>query len=157
MQLHVSLPIVGEKVRREGRYTGWSEPVHGRELHPLKSIPTTVGKDRARLFLIDTGGFMNMISVTTAREVTKVYRDSQTMVKGLSGTVDKIYSADHIELQCGQVQYYIANEATLDLVPLSNQIGTEISGVLGTIAFLQLDVRIDYRDGLVDLAEKPGH
>jgi predicted aspartyl protease len=120
-------------------------------------IPTTVGKDRARLFLIDTGGFMNMISVTTAREVTKVYRDSQTMVKGLSGTVDKIYSADHIDLQCGQVHYYIANEATLDLVPLSNQIGTEISGVLGTIAFLQLDVRIDYRDGLVDLADKPGH
>jgi tetratricopeptide (TPR) repeat protein len=120
-------------------------------------IPTMVGKDPARLFLIDTGGFMNIISLTTAREATKVYQDSRTTVKGLSGTVNKMYSADEIDLQFGQVRYGIANEATLDLVPLSNQVGTEISGVLGCMAFLHLDVRIDYRDGLVDLADEPRH
>ena len=77
-------------------------------------------------------------------------------VKGLSGTVDKMYNADEIKLQFGQVRYFISNEATLDLGSWSNEIGTELSGVLGYIAFLQLDVRIDYRDGLVDFAE-PGH
>jgi len=115
-------------------------------------IPTMVGKDPARLFLIDTGGFMNMISVTTAREVTKVHEDSLG-IKGLSGTVNKMYSADEIKLQFGKVRYGISNEATLDLAPMSNQIGTELSGVLGSAAFLQLDVRIDYRDGLVDFEE----
>jgi hypothetical protein len=120
-------------------------------------IPTTVGKDPARLFLIDTGSYMNMISVTTAREVTKVHEDSRLMVKGLSGTVNNMSSADEIRLQFGQVRYSITNEATLDLVSMSNQIGTELSCVLGSIAFLPFDVHIDYRDGLVEFAEKPGH
>jgi tetratricopeptide (TPR) repeat protein len=120
-------------------------------------VPTLVGKYPARLFLIDTGTFVNMISLTTAREVTKVYGDSGTTLKGLSGTVNKIYSADQIELQFGQVREYIANESAFDLVPLSNLIGTEISGILGCTTFLSLDVRIDYRDGLVELAEKPEH
>jgi hypothetical protein len=115
-----------------------------------------VGKDPDRLFLIDTGSLINMISVTVARGVTKVHEDSQLMVKGLSGTANKISNANDIRLQFGQVRYGISNEAALDLVSISNQIGAEISGVLGSAAFVQLDVRIDYRDGLVDFAE-PGH
>lgn len=39
---------------------------------------------------------------------------------------------------------------SFDLTPLSNDAGVEISGILGFAMLRLLDVKIDYRDGLVD-------
>jgi len=48
-----------------------------------------VGGVANKLFLLDTGAFNNTISPAAAREVTKVYGDSNTVVKGISGKVKK--------------------------------------------------------------------
>jgi hypothetical protein len=37
-----------------------------------------------------------------------------------------------------------------DTKPLSDNIGTEVSGFLGFTTLHMLDIKIDYRDGLVD-------
>jgi hypothetical protein len=42
-----------------------------------------------------------------------------------------------------------------DLTQLSDHAGTEISGVLGFFTIHRLEVRIDYRDGIVDFIYKP--
>ena len=39
---------------------------------------------------------------------------------------------------------------TFDLTNISNATGTEVSGVLGFAMLFLLDMKIDYRDGLVD-------
>src|SRR5205814_4915469 len=62
-------------------------------------IPTRVSDAPTKLFLIDTGGFSNMISADAAREVTKVHSDSRMQIRGLNGTVKNVYSADKAVIQ----------------------------------------------------------
>ena len=47
------------------------------------------------------------------------------------------------------VQQYAEKETALSLEAMSDEIGTEVSGVLGVLNLRNLDVTIDYRDGLV--------
>jgi predicted aspartyl protease len=114
-------------------------------------IPTEVGDPpTTRLFLIDTGSPRNMFSVNAAREITKVHGNSRVELRGLSGSVNKVYGAEKTGLYFGHVQQYAENQIALDLESMSESIGTEVSGVLGVFDFRTLDVRIDYRDDLVD-------
>src|SRR5262249_29949849 len=62
-------------------------------------IPTRIGNLPPKLFLIDTGAMMNSISPQAAREVTKVHGDEYTSVKGISGSVKDVFSADKAVLQ----------------------------------------------------------
>lgn len=113
-------------------------------------IPTEVGDTTAtRLFLVDTGSPRNMFSVNAVREITKVRGNPRMTVRGLSGSVNKVYGAEKTALYFGHVQQYAENQVALDLESISEDIGTEVSGVLGVFGFRVLDVTIDYRDGLV--------
>jgi hypothetical protein len=118
-------------------------------------VPTQVNNIPSKLFLIDTGGFMDAISLATAREVTKVHEDANMSVTGLNGRVKQVYSADRAMLQFGLLKEPTDRMTTLDLSSLSQKVGTEVSGILGFITLNQLDVKIDYRDGLVDFEYKP--
>jgi tetratricopeptide (TPR) repeat protein len=118
-------------------------------------IPTQVNNAPSKLFLIDTGSFMDNISLATAREVTKVHEDSNMTVTGLNGRVKQVYSADSAMLQFGHLRQPTDRMTTIDLSSLSQNVGTEVSGILGFITLNQLDVKIDYRDGLVDFVFKP--
>jgi len=118
-------------------------------------IPTQVNNVPSKLFLIDTGSFMDNISLATAREVTKVHEDENTVLMGLSGRVKQVYSADRAMLQFGHLTEPTDRMTTIDLSSLSQKVGTEVSGILGFITLNQLDVKIDYRDGLVDFEYKP--
>jgi hypothetical protein len=42
-----------------------------------------------------------------------------------------------------------------DLTSISQSAGTEVSGILGFTLLHLLDLKIDYRDGLVDFEYKP--
>ena len=118
-------------------------------------VPTQVNTIPSKLFLIDTGAFMDAISLAAAREVTKVREDPNTIVTGLSGRVKQVYSADRAILQFGHLRQPADQLTTLDFSSLSQKLGTEVSGILGFITLNQLDVKIDYRDGLVDFEYKP--
>ena len=112
-------------------------------------IPTSVNSFPPKLFLIDTGSFDNTLSVAAAKEVTKI-SNSSTMVKGLSGNVKNVYTASKATLVFSHFKREDQDLTTFDLTHLSDSVGTEVSGVLGFAMLRMLDIKIDYRDGLVD-------
>jgi predicted aspartyl protease len=120
-------------------------------------IPTLVDQSRSMLFMIDTGAFTNVLSTRAAREVTQVRSDSRMQVKGLSGAVNNVYRADKATLQFGHYSQENQNTVTLDLSAISKSVGTEVSGILGFELLRILQVKIDYRDGLVDFLYDPKH
>ncbi len=120
-------------------------------------IPTLVDNSKSMLFMIDTGAFTNVLSTRTAREVTKVRSDPRMQVKGLSGTVNNVYRADKATLQFGHYSQENQDIVTLDLSAISKSTGTEVSGILGFELLRILQVKIDYRDGLVDFLYDPKH
>jgi tetratricopeptide (TPR) repeat protein len=118
-------------------------------------IATRIGNAPPKLFVIDTGAFTNMIDPQAAREVTKVHGDDYMKVKGLSGSVKNVYSADKAVLTFGHLRQENQDLVSFDMTPLSEGVGTQISGALGFTTLYLLDIRIDYRDGLVDLSYDP--
>ena len=112
-------------------------------------VPTRVNSSPQKLFLLDTGAFDNMITPEAAREVTKVHGDEEDFIRGLNGKVAKVYFADKVTLRFAT---FVRNKEDLlafDLSNVSDSAGTEISGTLGFGMLRLLDIKIDYRDGLV--------
>ena len=112
-------------------------------------IPTSVNSIPPKLFLIDTGSFDNMLSLAEAKEVTKVNTEYTWGVKGLSGKTKTVYSASNATIQFSNVRQQREDLVTIDMTRTSDSFGTEISGVLGFAMLWMLDMKIDYRDGLV--------
>ncbi len=123
----------------------------------LLLIPTRVDGTGPMLFLIDTGAFSNVLSTRAAREVTQLRSDPGMRVKGLSGSVSKVYRADKAALQFGRYEQQNQDIVTFDLSAISKHAGTEVSGILGFQMLRILQIRIDYRDGLVDFIYDPNH
>jgi hypothetical protein len=118
-------------------------------------IPTRVNDSDPVLFLIDSGGFDDMISPKFARESTKVSGDSDTTVRGINGAVSKVYRADAVNLQFSHFKHDRKGLVSFDTSQISDGAGTEIAGILGFAMLRLLDVKIDYRDGLVDFQFDP--
>jgi tetratricopeptide (TPR) repeat protein len=112
-------------------------------------IPTTLNNSVTKLFLIDTGAFNNLITPDAAREVTHVSDNPNIRVKGVSGSVKNVYSGDEITLRFANLQQRNLDIVSLDMKNMSDGAGTEISGTLGFAMLRMLDIKIDYRDGLV--------
>lgn len=113
-------------------------------------IPTLIGKIPQKLFLLDTGALTNFISPAAAREITKVHSDSEMTVEGLSGRVERVYSANKAVLTFGHLRQENQDMIAFDTKPISDGIGTEVSGLLGFTLLRMLDIKIDYRDDVVD-------
>jgi predicted aspartyl protease len=118
-------------------------------------VPTLIGDASPKLFVLDTGGFNNLISLSAASEITKVHRDSRTIVKGISGSVKNVYRADKAVIRFGHLQQENQDLVSFDLTQTSERLGTEVSGLLGFAMLRMLDIKIDYRDGLVDFSYDP--
>jgi len=76
-------------------------------------------------------------------------------VRGLCGSVKKVYSADKAAIQFGHLRQENQDLLAFDLSNISNGIGTETSGILGFAMLSLLDIKIDYRDGLIDFSYVP--
>jgi len=118
-------------------------------------IRTEVNDSKPMLFLIDTGSTSNLLSTRAGREVTKVRSDPSVQIKGLSGNVAKVYSADKAVLRFSHYVHKNQDIVSFDLSAISKSTGTEVSGVLGFQVLRLLQIKIDYRDGLVDFAYDP--
>jgi len=105
--------------------------------------------------MIDTGAFGNSIDPAAAREVTHVAGDADMRIEGISGKVNKVYSADNAMLLFGHLKQPNQEMVSFDMTPVSNSVGTQVSGTLGFSTLYLLDLKIDYRDGLVDLSWDP--
>jgi predicted aspartyl protease len=118
-------------------------------------VPTRIGDAPGKLFLLDTGSFSNLITPAAASEVTKVHGDSRIVVKGISGSVKDVYRADRAVIQFGHLRQENQDLPAFDLKSTSDRISTEVSGILGFTLLHLLDIKIDYRDGLVDFEYNP--
>lgn len=126
-------------------------------LKHLLLIPTRVDSAGPMLFMIDTGSFSNVLSTRAARDVTQVRSDPATQVSGLSGSVGKVYRADKANLQFGRYEQQNQDIVTFDMSSICKNTGTEVSGILGFAMLRILQIKIDYRDGLVDFIYNPNH
>jgi len=113
-------------------------------------IPTHVNDSPSMLFMIDTGANVNMLSQRAAKQVTKISADPYSKVKGLSGDVQNVYRASKATLVFGHLAQKNQDVVTVDLSNMSRHLGTEVSGFLGFDTLRMLQLKIDYRDGLVD-------
>ena len=117
-------------------------------------IPGFINDSPPRIFLVDTGGWDNFITPAAAKGVTKL-SNSDTIVKGLSGKVAKVYSTGDVTLIFGHFKQQRDDMVAFDMTHISNNVGTEISGSLGFAMLYLLDIKIDYRDHLVDFSYDP--
>lgn len=113
-------------------------------------IPTRINDLPSKLFLIDTGSFSDTISPQAAREVTKVRTESEIQVKGLNGAVKQVFTADNLTLTFSHFRQPARDMVAFDTTRMSDSSGVEISGMLGFAMLYQMEIKIDYRDGLVD-------
>jgi tetratricopeptide (TPR) repeat protein len=118
-------------------------------------VPTSVNDSKFMLFGLDTGSSSNILSARAGRQVSKVSSDDTIRVLGLNGEVNKVYSSDKATLRFGHLQQPTLGILTLDLSTLSRHTGTEVSGLLGFEMLRVLEVKLDYRDGLVDFEYDP--
>lgn len=114
-------------------------------------VPTNVNDSKAMLFGLDTGAFTNTLSLRAGRQVGKVNSDYSMGVRGLSGNVKNVYITK-VALRFGRLQLPNLDIVTFDLSNPSKQMGTELSGFLGFQMLQLLELKLDYRDGLVDFA-----
>jgi tetratricopeptide (TPR) repeat protein len=112
-------------------------------------IPTELNDSVSKLFVIDTGAAGNSVSPDAAREVTKVTGDPGLMVGGLSGAVKNVYRGDEVTLTFVNLKKHNQDIVAFDTKNLSDAVGTEVSGFLGYPMLSILDMKVDYRDGLV--------
>lgn len=117
-------------------------------------MPTRVGGPARGLFLLDTGFSTSAISPQLARQVSKV-RDSNLAVKGVSGSVKAVFTADEVVLEFSRFRRAYQDIATFDVHGLSKDLGTEVSGFIGFTTLKTMKMIIDYRDGLVDFEYRP--
>ena len=76
-------------------------------------------------------------------------------VTGLNGAVKNVYRGDELTLTFGNLRQKNEDIVAFDTTNISDTIGTEVSGALGFAMLRMLDVKIDYRDGLVKFSFDP--
>jgi tetratricopeptide (TPR) repeat protein len=117
-------------------------------------VSTFVNDSPVLLFGLDTGAFANVLSLREGRQLGKVNSEDRLRVQGLNGEVNKVYSAK-ATLRFAHLQQPSMDVVTFDLSPESRRLGTEVSGFLGFAMLRILEVKLDYRDGLVDFEYDP--
>ncbi len=107
------------------------------------------------LFALDTGSGLNQMSSAEAKTITNLTR-SIVQLRGLDGNVKNVQQADReLTLTFGNVRQKNSGMTVFDMRSLSDSCGTEISGILGVGVLRHLEMKIDYRDGLVDFVSVP--
>jgi predicted aspartyl protease len=118
-------------------------------------LPASLNGKGPKLFIMDTGAWSTTISPNVAREITKVHRDWETNVSGISGKVKNVYAADTITFRFANLSQEAHELASFDTSGISRNLGVEISGFIGANTLRLLAIHIDYRDGLVKFDYDP--
>lgn len=103
--------------------------------------------------MIDSGANANTISPELAKLMPEM-RALNLPVSGASGVVNSAFIADDATLRFAKVRKSGERISTVDLRPVSKDLGVEISGQLGFGAMEEMKLLINYRDGLVEFLAK---
>jgi tetratricopeptide (TPR) repeat protein len=120
-------------------------------------ISEKIGEEQSPgLFLIDTGSSRNFISTKIGIDVTKMHDDNFAKVRGLGGSVKKVYTADKVVLEFAKFRQANLDMLSVDLTNISRSSGTEVAAMLGIpVLAIFRSITLDYRDGLVKFEYKP--
>lgn len=118
-------------------------------------LPAVINKSKFKLFILDTGAWSTSVSPEAASEVTKMYRDRDVVIRGISGKVNEVYTTNNITFRFANVTQKTFGLKAFDMSRLSEDAGMEISGFIGATTLEQLTLHIDYRDGLVKFDYDP--
>ncbi len=138
------------------------EPVDARALAPGfqrvfrfgsdLTTQTSVNKEKARLFLIDSAAATNLIDSDFAREAS-LTTDSRTPISGAQGAARTLI-AKGVWLSFGGFHQDNPAMYSVSLQGLSDSIGVALGGALGMPVLSYLTLTIDYRNGSVHFAQK---
>lgn len=120
-------------------------------------FPTRIADTPPKLFIMDTGASRGLISPAAAREVTHVSSDEVHKIRGLSGEVNNVFSADSVTIYFAKVAQKMRDVTSIDTTAVSRWTGLEISGFIGFPTLRELVISIDYRDNLVHVVYDPQH
>jgi predicted aspartyl protease len=112
-------------------------------------LSTRVNDSRPVLFLVDTGASHTLIDPAFAHEFTKIRGEDLVKMKGLSGKVDNVKSADFVTLQFSSYRQPFHDVLAIPLAKTSLD-SPQMTGVLGIPTLSQFRIQIDYRDGLIN-------
>jgi hypothetical protein len=115
-------------------------------------LPASLNDSPPKLFILDTGAFSTTVTPEVAREVTKVHSQDNIVVHGVSGKVDKVYTADTITFKFANIAQKVNDVVAFATPGLSKNLNMEVAGFIGITALGQMTISIDYRDGLVKFA-----
>ena len=129
--------------------TGTSGFTPFRRVGHLMLVRTTVNDSAKGYFIVDTGGFANLISLSLLTKSSGGVARSDTGVVGLSGRVKNVYAGHGILLQFGRFRQRNEDIVAIDLKKHSKDTGVEVGGVLGLPLLRVFTTTINYRDGVV--------
>jgi predicted aspartyl protease len=115
-------------------------------------LPASLNNGPLKLFIVDTGAFSTTVSPEVAREVTKVHSQDYISVHGISGKVDKVYTADNITFKFANISQRVEDVVAFSTSTVSKNLDTDVGGFIGFTALGQMTISIDYRDGLMRFA-----
>ena len=113
-------------------------------------LPTRVNDARPVLFVIDTGSSASMIDPDYARHFNGLRSEELVTVRGISGKVNKVQSSGLLTFEFGHYWQRVPGVLAVPLTKVARDT-PRITGIFGINLLLNFRVRIDYRDGLIDL------
>ncbi len=119
----------------------------------LVLLPTSVNFSDPVLFGLDTGSAVNILSARAQKDIEKFSPEIHAPLSGLSGEVNRGYFTK-ATLTFGYSRWSVGMLA-IDLSSQSRRVGTEVSGLLGFGMLRRFEIRLDYRDGLIDFVYDP--
>jgi len=115
-------------------------------------MPTKLNDKESTLFVVGTGSDVNIISSEAAHEVTHVANDVRSHLKTLNGNIKDVSRGDYVTLTFGNFRQETFGMLSMDLKQRSDDLGVEVSGILGFPVLRLFEMKIDYRDNLIGLS-----
>lgn len=110
---------------------------------------------KPRLFLLDSGSSVSILSIPAAESAGSVHSDTQDSLTGLSGRVANLYTEGGVDLDFARLRAPLKDVLVINMDGLSTESGVEVSGIIGLQTLRYLTVDIDYRDGLIRVDYDP--
>jgi tetratricopeptide (TPR) repeat protein len=118
-------------------------------------VPTLVNSSPIKLFLLDTGSAISLLSTSAAKEVGQLSDFTSVQLEGTAGVVRKVPAVGNVSMTFAQIRQTRRNMLVLDTGNMSRLVGAEVSGIIGFPILRELVLSIDYRDNLIHLTYDP--
>lgn len=114
-------------------------------------VPVVVNDKAIGNFILDTGAGLNTLNGWFADQVTKASADDEFRMKGVSGSAARVLTGKKAVLQFAKMRIESHDLPVFSTDTISPAEGTQIAGLIGIRALVQMKMTIDYRDGLINL------